>query len=50
VADVINALLRDGTSTRSLALRMPVGHTIDAEDIADIDRAVIRFEPVHDER
>ena len=50
VADIINALLRNGASARSLALRMPVGHVLSADDVVRIDRAVIRFEPVNSER
>ena len=45
VAGVVNSLLRGGASPRSLALRMPAGHTLTADDIVHTRRALIRFEP-----
>jgi hypothetical protein len=46
VADVVNTLLRGGSSARSLALRIPAGHTVNAADIRATRRALIRFRPV----
>ena len=38
------ALLRAGSSARSLALHIPPGHTLDHTDITRTNRAVIHFE------
>jgi hypothetical protein len=46
VADAMNTLLRRGSSARSLALRIPAGHTVNAADISATRRALIRFQPV----
>ena len=46
VANVVNTLLRSGTSARSLALRVPAGHTVNATDITGTRRALVRFEPI----
>jgi hypothetical protein len=46
VAVAINRLLGDDTSARSLALHVPVGHMLDADDIGATDRALVRFEAV----
>jgi hypothetical protein len=46
VAGVINTLLRGGASARSLALRLPAGHTVTADDVMHTHRALIRFEPI----
>jgi hypothetical protein len=43
VADVLNTLLRSGTSARSLALRIPAGHTVNAADIVATRRALVMF-------
>ncbi len=45
VAGSINRLLDGHASSRSLALRIPDGHVIDADDIVSTDRAMIRFGP-----
>ena len=44
VAAAINRLLDAHASARSLALRIPDGHVIDADDIVSTDRALIRFD------
>jgi len=46
VAGVVNSLLHSGTSARSLALRMPAGHTVTSDDVVHARRALIRFEPI----
>ena len=43
VADVVNRLLDEGASARSLALRVSDGHVIEADDIVGTGRAMIRF-------
>ena len=45
VADAVSALLRGGTSPRSLALQIPAGHTLDADDMTRMNRAIVRFAP-----
>ena len=45
VADAVSALLRGGTSARSLALQIPAGHTLDADDMTRTNRAIVRFAP-----
>jgi hypothetical protein len=44
VADAINTMLGTGASARSLALRIPTGHTVDAADVVRTHRALVRFE------
>jgi hypothetical protein len=44
VAAMVNTMLRSGTSARSLALRVPAGHTVDAADVVRARRALLRFE------
>ena len=46
VAGAINRLLDDHASARSLALHIPDGHVLDADDIVGTDRALICFEAV----
>jgi hypothetical protein len=46
VAGAINRLLDDHASTRFLALHIPDGHVLNADDIVSTDRALIRFETV----
>jgi hypothetical protein len=46
VASAINRLLDNHATTRSLALHIPDGHTLDADDIADTHRALIQFQAV----
>ncbi len=43
-AATVNALLQGGTSARSLALRIPAGHTLNHTDITRTNRAIIHFE------
>ncbi|HEY0520258.1 MAG TPA: hypothetical protein VGC84_12265 [Ilumatobacteraceae bacterium] len=50
VAATLNTLLANGTSPRSLALRMPAGHHITADDVAHTRRALIRFEPATEDQ
>lgn len=45
VAATANALLRAGGTARSLALQIPVGHTLTHTDIIHTNRSVIHFEP-----
>lgn len=45
VATTVDQLLRNGTSDRALALRVPPGHTITSADIIETRRAIIRFAP-----
>ena len=44
VARAVNTLIEGGASARSLALEMPTGHIVTAQDIVDTHRAIIRFE------
>ena len=46
VSKSIVSLLGDGTSPRALALSIADGHTITADDVRRVDRAVIEFVPV----
>lgn len=43
-AAAVTALLHGGTPARSLALRIPAGHTLDHADITRTNRAIIHFE------
>ncbi|HZX53041.1 MAG TPA: hypothetical protein VFE86_00085, partial [Ilumatobacteraceae bacterium] len=45
VAGAINRLLDDGTTPRSLALRIPAGHVLSASDVAATHRGIVRFQP-----
>ncbi len=44
VARAVNTLIDSGASARSLALQMPAGHIVTAQDIRNTHRAIIRFE------
>ncbi|MCU1386904.1 MAG: hypothetical protein JWL72_242 [Ilumatobacteraceae bacterium] len=44
VGAAVTALLQTGTSPRSLALRIPPGHSLEPADMTRIKRAIIRFE------
>src|SRR5215203_2982683 len=41
VAAVINALLKNGATPRSLALRLPTGHVVSAADVTTTHRAIV---------
>jgi hypothetical protein len=43
VAKAIDAALREGTSARALALRVPDGHVITENDVTRTGRAIVRF-------
>jgi len=45
VAAAINSLLNAGTAPRSLALRIPRGHTLSAADVTATARGIVRFQP-----
>ncbi|MGZ4759909.1 MAG: hypothetical protein ACXV95_12685 [Acidimicrobiales bacterium] len=45
VVDLVNRVLATGASAGSIGLRIAPGHELDADDIAAVDRAAIRFEP-----
>jgi hypothetical protein len=45
VADAINASLASGVSARALALDVPAGHSVTADDVIATNRMIIRFMP-----
>ncbi|MEO8264159.1 MAG: hypothetical protein ABI706_01480 [Ilumatobacteraceae bacterium] len=45
VARLVEQMFASGTSPRSLALRVPTGHTLTPSDIVETRRAIIRFAP-----
>jgi hypothetical protein len=44
VSDVINTMLRNGASARSLALTIPAGHAFAPDDAVHTRRSIIRFQ------
>jgi hypothetical protein len=44
VAAALNHILRSGTSPRTLGLRMPRGHVLDADDVRATGRTLIRLD------
>ena len=48
VAQALQWMFDAGTSPRNLGINMPEGHRITASDVASLDRAMIRFQPVED--
>jgi len=46
VASVINQLLDNHSTTRSLALHIPDGHVLDGDDVVATHRAIIRFHAI----
>jgi hypothetical protein len=45
VADAFNQLLATGIKPSLTGLRIPTDHIVTAEDVVEVDRVLIRFEP-----
>jgi hypothetical protein len=45
VADALNEILSSGTAPRALGLGVPAGHVLTPDDVAAVDRALIRLRP-----
>ena len=45
VADAFNELLANGTKTGQTGLRIPPGQVVTADDVVNLNRALIRFVP-----
>jgi hypothetical protein len=45
VATTLNAILRNGSSPRAIALHLPAHHIITPHDVLQTRRAIIRFQP-----
>ena len=45
VARLVEQMFASGTAARSLALRVPTGHTLTPSDIVETRRGIIRFAP-----
>lgn len=44
IAEELNAMVDAGLSLRMVGIRVPPGHRLDAQDVAELDRQAIRFE------